>query len=81
MSVLYGLTLFSTFFASIAAQPNQLIIIVILLTLISTGSICVWDLFGTLIKRYLRHPRAKLALNVVLSLFLVHTALELARIL
>jgi cysteine/O-acetylserine efflux protein len=79
--IIYGLTLFSTFFAPIASQPGLLIITVILLTLISLCSTSLWASSGTFIKRYMHHPRVKLVVNVVLSLSLVYTALELARIL
>lgn len=76
--IVYALTLFSTFFAPIAAQPGQLIITVLLLTLVSLCSVAVWAAFGSIIKRYMQNPRAQLILNVGLSLFLVYTALELA---
>lgn len=79
--IVYGLTLFSTFFAEIATLPIQLMVVALLLALTSFVSISVWALFGTLIKKYLRNPRAKLALNAGLSLLLVITALELAQIL
>ena len=75
--IIYGLTLFSTFFAPIAEQPLQLAITVILLTLIGLCSTTLWASSGTLIGRYLHHPRVRLGLNMCLSLFLVFTALEL----
>lgn len=79
--IVYGLTLFSTFFAGIAAQPISLLATGLLLTLVSFASISVWALFGTIIKTYLRDPRAKRILNAGLALFLVYSALELARML
>jgi cysteine/O-acetylserine efflux protein len=79
--IVYGLTLFSTFFASMVAQPVLLVVTVLGLTLLSFLSTSGWALFGTLINRYLRHPRARLVVNGVLSLFLVVTALELLGIL
>jgi cysteine/O-acetylserine efflux protein len=75
--IIYGLTLFSTFFAPIVTQPGLLILTVIGLAFILFCATTVWALFGTFIKRYLQSPRAKLVLNVALSLFLVYTALEL----
>jgi cysteine/O-acetylserine efflux protein len=78
--LVYGLTLFSTFLASISHEPPQLVIALILLALASFCAISIWALFGTLIKTYLRHPRAMLALNVILALFLIYTALDLANI-
>jgi cysteine/O-acetylserine efflux protein len=79
--IVYGLTLFSTFFAPIASQPIQLIVTVFLLTLLSLCSTSLWASSGTLIKRYMHHPRVKLVVNIGLSLSLVFTALELARVL
>ncbi|KAA3643495.1 MAG: lysine transporter LysE [Chloroflexi bacterium] len=76
--IVYGLTLFSTFLASITDQPGPLLIAVILLTFTSFTSISVWTLFGTAIKTYLHHPRVKLGVNALLSLFLVYSALNLA---
>lgn len=78
--IVFGLTLFSTFFAGFATLPLQLLIAVIGLTLASFVSTSLWALFGTIIKQYLRSPRAKLVLNICLCLLLVFSALELARI-
>ena len=79
--IVYGLTLFSTFLAPITDQPGLLAIAAVLLTLISFCSISVWTLFGAAIKRYLHQPRVRFYVNVVLSLLLVYTAIELAGIL
>jgi cysteine/O-acetylserine efflux protein len=78
--LVYGLTLFSTFLAPISDEPPQLAVALVLLALASFCAISVWALFGTVIKTYLRHPRATLALNMILALFLVYTALDLANI-
>lgn len=79
--MVYSLTLFSTFLAPIVGQPVLLIGAVVLLSLVSFAAISTWTLFGTIIKIYLHRPRARLIVNIALSLFLVYTALELARIL
>lgn len=77
--IIYGLTLFSTFLASLTGIFPQLLT-VLGLTLVSFCAISTWAMFGTIIKKYLRHPRARLTLNIILSLFLVYTALELVHI-
>lgn len=77
--IIYGLTLFSTFLAPLTDKLIQLIT-VLGLTLVSFGAISTWTLFGSIIKRFLYYPRARLTLNIILALFLVYTALELARI-
>jgi cysteine/O-acetylserine efflux protein len=79
--IIYGLTLFSTYLAPISANFIQIIFAVILLALISLCAIAVWAAFGSVIKRYMHHPRARVALNVGLAVFLVITALDLAHIL
>ena len=78
--VIYGLTLFSTFLATLTDKFLQFIM-VLGLTAISICAISTWALFGSIIKRFLYQPRARLTLNIILALFLVYTALELARIL
>lgn len=77
--IIYALTLFSTFLASLTGLFLQALTVAGL-TLVSFCAISTWALFGSIIKKYLRHPRARLLLNIVLALFLVYTALELARI-
>ena len=78
--IIYGLTLFSTFLVTLTDKFLELIV-VLGLTGISFVAISTWTLFGSIIKRYLYQPRARLTLNIILALFLVYTALELARIL
>ncbi len=78
--VVYGLTLFSTFFAPLRGQLGQLIGVVSLLALTAFGATSAWTLFGTLIKTYLHQPAIKVAVNAVLALFLVYSALDLAGI-
>ena len=79
--MVYGVTLFTTFFASITDQPVPLFVTVCLLSLTAFCAVTVWASFGTMIKRYLRYPRARLILNIGLSLLLVYTALKLAGLL
>ncbi|HEX2914149.1 MAG TPA: LysE family transporter [Chloroflexia bacterium] len=74
--IIYGLTLFATFLAPLSGILLQLMA-VLALALISFCAISSWTLFGTIIKRYLRHPRTRLAVNILLALFLVYSALEL----
>jgi cysteine/O-acetylserine efflux protein len=79
--IVYGLALFSTFLAPITGQPVQVLVAAALLTLTAFTSISVWALFGAAIKTYLWQPRARLGVNVVLSLLLTYTALNLAGVL
>jgi threonine/homoserine/homoserine lactone efflux protein len=53
----------------------------ILLAVTSFCATSMWALFGTAIQTYLRHPRLKLIINIVLSLSLVYAALSLINLL
>jgi threonine/homoserine/homoserine lactone efflux protein len=75
--VVYGLTLFSTFFASMSGQLDRLLLVVTLLALTAFCATSAWTLFGALIKSYLHQPRLLLAVNTLLALLLVYSALEL----
>ena len=76
----YSLTLFSAFLAPITHNVTLLLLAVILLTMTAFCATSVWALFGTGIKRYLHQPRVKATVNIILSLFLVYAAIELAGI-
>ncbi|MEZ4677852.1 MAG: LysE family transporter [Caldilineaceae bacterium] len=76
--VVYGLTLFSTFFAPLAEEPLQIALVVPLLASVAFCATSTWTLGGTLIRNQLRHPKIQLGVNIVLSLLLIYTALTLA---
>jgi len=77
----YAFTLFSAFLASTTRSITFLILIVTLLAAISFCATSVWALFGTAIKSHLHNPRLNMVINIVLSLFLVYTAISLTGIL
>jgi cysteine/O-acetylserine efflux protein len=79
--IVYAFTLFSAFLAPITHNLALLVVAVVLLTATSFCATSVWALFGTVIKTYLHHPRLKATVNIILSLFLVYTAIALAGIL
>jgi cysteine/O-acetylserine efflux protein len=76
--IVYGLTLFSAFLAPITGSGALLVLAVILLTATAFCSISTWALFGTAIKTHLHQPRIKMAVNIILALCLVYTAVELS---
>lgn len=78
--IVFGLTLFSTFLAPIVHDARLLLLAAVGLDLLCFTAISLWTLFGAAIARYLKQPRTRLAVNAVLALFLVYTALELAGI-
>ncbi|MGD2148138.1 MAG: LysE family transporter [Anaerolineae bacterium] len=80
-AVIYGLTLYATFLASITQHPLYLIISALLLGAGSFTSVSLWALFGSMIRNQLRRPRIRRAVNLVLSLLLVYTAIEVSGLL
>ena len=73
----YAFTLFSAFLAPITTNAALLIFAAIILAITSFCATSVWALFGSAIQIYLHNPRLKIALNVLLSLSLVYTAMSL----
>ena len=78
--VVYGLTLFSVFLAPLANNFGLIILAGIILSTVSFSAVSTWTLFGTAIRTYLHRPRIKTAVNVILALLLVYTAIDLAGI-
>jgi cysteine/O-acetylserine efflux protein len=76
--LVYGLTLFTAFLAPITTNVALLVLAATLLTATSFCATSSWALFGTTIKTYLHQPQVKTTVNLMLSLFLVYTAIELA---
>jgi cysteine/O-acetylserine efflux protein len=80
-AIIYGMTLYSTFLASIAQNPLYLIVSALLLAVGSFTSVTLWALFGSMIRTQLRQPQIRRAVNLVLSLLLVYTAIEVSGLL
>lgn len=76
----FMLTLFSGFLVPITSNAAQLALTILLLTITGFCATSTWTIFGSVIKNYLRSPRAKAVINIVMALFLVYTAVELAGI-
>ena len=73
--IVYAFTLFSAFLAPITGRPELLALAAALLAAVSFGATSLWALFGATIKTYLRQPRLKILLNILLALALVYTAI------
>lgn len=78
--LVYAFTLFSAFLATITRNLTLLLIVAAFLAIVAFCAASTWALFGTAIKNYLQHPRLKMAVNIVLSLSLVYTAISLTGI-
>ena len=73
----YAFTLFSAFLATITTNVSILFLVVTVLAAVAFCATSTWALFGTAIKAYLRNPRLKTVVNIILSLSLVYTAISL----
>jgi cysteine/O-acetylserine efflux protein len=73
----YAFTLFSAFLATMTKNMIVLLLVVMFLAVVAFCATSTWALFGTAIKAHLQHPRLKMAVNIVLSLSLVYTAIAL----
>jgi len=80
-AIIYGITLYSTFLAPIVQNRLYLIVSALLLGAGSFASVSVWALFGSMIRTQLRQPRIRQTVNLVLSLLLVYTAIEVSGLL
>ena len=78
--IIFAFTLFSTFLAPITGNVVLILVALVLLTIDAFCAMSVWALFGTVIKTYLHYPRVNTAVNIILSLLLVYSAIELAGI-
>jgi cysteine/O-acetylserine efflux protein len=75
---IYAFTLFSAFLATVTRSITILLLVVTFLAAVAFCAASTWALFGTAIKNHLQHPRLKMAVNIILSLSLVYTAISLA---
>ena len=75
--IVYAFTLFSAFLTIGTTDVLMLVLTASLLALIAFCATSTWALFGTAIKTHLRHPAWKTAINILLSLSLVYTAVSL----
>ena len=73
----YAFTLFSAFLAPITTNVALLIFSAIILSVTSFCATSVWAVFGSVVQAYLRNPRIKTVVNIILSLSLVYTAITL----
>lgn len=75
--VIYAFTLFTAFLAPVADNFAFVVIAAFLLAATSFAATSTWAIFGTAIETYLHNPRLKFAVNLILSILLVLTAISL----
>jgi cysteine/O-acetylserine efflux protein len=78
--IVYAFTLFSAFLAPITGNLALVVLAAVLLAATSFGATSTWALFGNAIKTYLRSLRLKVAVNILLSLSLIYSAITLVGI-
>ncbi len=79
--IIYGLTIYSTFLAPIRENPAYMMLSALFLATIAFCAISTWALFGSAIRTYLRQPTIQRSVNLILSLLLAYTAIELSGLL
>jgi cysteine/O-acetylserine efflux protein len=77
-AIVYGLTLYSTFLAPITDNLTLLVLSALFLTAVNFCSVSTWTLFGSAIRTVLHQARIRQFVNLILSLLLVYTAIELS---
>ncbi|MCP4345381.1 MAG: LysE family transporter [Desulfobacterales bacterium] len=76
----YGLTLFSTFLASISGQMSYLAVSATVFALTAFAATSVWALCGAAIRNRLKNESVRKIVNLLLSLLLIYTAVDLSGI-
>lgn len=79
--IVYGLTLYGTFLAGKFPSVIHLILSAALFALVGFTSMNLWTLFGAGIRKYLNRPKVRLAVNIILALLLVYTAVDISGLL
>jgi cysteine/O-acetylserine efflux protein len=75
--IILGLTVYSTFLSTMARTPFNLVASALCFTLMSFSALSTWALFGMALSCLLRTEGARKAVNAVLSLLLVSTAVRM----
>lgn len=76
--IVYAFTVFTAFLAPVTEDAGQVVLAALFLAIISFGATSLWAVFGTAIKTYLRAPRLKKVVNIILALSLAYSAIALA---
>jgi cysteine/O-acetylserine efflux protein len=75
--LLFGLTLFSTFFAPLQGDLSAIILAVICIAFSAFSTAAVYAIFGSTIRRYFNNPRVQRAISAILSFLLFLTVLRI----
>jgi len=75
---IYGLTLYTTFLASITNNIIFLLLSALFLACVAFCATSTWALTGAVIKRYLTNPNIQKGINITLAVLLIYTAVDLS---
>ena len=75
---IYGLTLYTTFLASITNNIIFLLLSALFLACVALCATSTWALTGAVIKRYLTNPNIQKGINITLAVLLIYTAVDLS---
>ena len=79
--IIYGITIYSTFLKELPKGSLLLPLTAAGLAFNSFISISLWTLFGTFIRRFMKNQKLRGAVNIILALLLVFTAVQISGIL
>ena len=80
-ALVYGLTLYSTFLASISGQVWPLAFFALCFAVTTFAAVSLWALCGAAIKSRLENPMVVKSVNVALFMLLMYTAVDLSGLL
>jgi len=78
--LIYGITIYSTFLKELPRDSAVLPLSALFFAFISFSSITTWALFGAFIRKFMKNDRFKFILNLILSLMLFLTAVQISGI-
>jgi len=76
-SILYGITIYASFFDLLAGSVPRVLFSAFLLTIVGFVSILTWTLAGTGLTKILKGPKSELIFNVGMGILLVYSAISI----
>lgn len=76
-SILYGITLYASFFDAIAGNVAGVLVSALVLTVVGFSSILSWNLAGTALTRLMKGGRGARAFDALMAVLLVYTAFSI----
>lgn len=76
-SIVFGLTIFTTFLADIVDQPLKLGFMALFLGLNTVVMVSIWALAGSYIQKYLKNQRTKRIFSLIMVISLIYVAVHI----